>query len=296
MGASGGRKNMRILAASNLQLDRDKKAGLSLKERIQLARDIGQSRADVILYLGNMAADYRDFMNGFEIIADCDASTRLFVLGNRDLLSLHESSLTNHYDEIQARVRRYSFHLLDREPMIVNGVGFVGNVGWYDSSLFKVPVRGFEDKTLPKTFPQAHKIAGQFFTNEFEKISPSGLTFDSFFEHCYQRIEDHLERLVQDPKASKIVVALHHAPGEVFLEYGRNEKWDFWNMYMGSNALGRFFNSPKVALGLTAKTARTNSQRLGRTRVYSVGLTRAPYCQIFDDEKSFDFKDVTAWK
>ncbi len=62
---------------------------------------------------------------------------------------------------------------------------------------------------------------------------------------------------------------------------------------MGSDAYGPLFNSPKVALGLTAQTRRSEDHVVGRTRVYSICSTlEFPY-SVFEDR---DEAEKTSFK
>ena len=141
---------MRIISTSDLQLDKE-----GSKRRIAKIKPMLNLEADVLIYLGDLSDNKTNFQKGLEILAKTKATSRFYVIGNRDLLSLEDSALTDHCDEIQERLLPFGFHLLDKKPKIVNGVGFVGNCAWYDGSLFKVPINPFSNESYPDNLVEA---------------------------------------------------------------------------------------------------------------------------------------------
>jgi len=105
-----------------------------------VARAMCESGADVLLLVGDIATGpakhYRTLLRLFEGFS----GPKLFVPGNHDLWSIARRPGTRrrYRETLRHIVERYGFHYLPGNPLVHDGVGFAGTVGWYDYS-FRQP-------------------------------------------------------------------------------------------------------------------------------------------------------------
>ena len=222
---------------------------------IALAKEISQLEGDALFFGGDMASNYDDFRKGYEAFASFKGK-KVSILGNNCLETLRYSKLTEgHEEEIQECLNEFGFHLLDNQPLVIDGVGFVGNSGWYDGSLFQKS--DHLSTEYPTTFDAAMVQAVKHFQEIiFKGKIPDDLTPLAFFKYTYERVQTHLEEISAREDVSKIVLGIHHVPHQDFVLYGKSAKYDFRNFFMGSERFMEFFNHPAVALKFTGHTHR----------------------------------------
>jgi predicted phosphodiesterase len=132
---------MRVVALSDLHIAKE-----GYEESIERIREtLSTIEADVLYFGGDLSESnhndpvesFHNFEEGLEVLASSPAKKKLFVAGNNDLESLQLAPIGGHYTEIANRIRHYGFELLDNTPVIIDNIGFLGNIGWYDGSLWK---------------------------------------------------------------------------------------------------------------------------------------------------------------
>jgi predicted phosphodiesterase len=101
-----------------------------------VAKAMCESGADVIVLAGDMATGtekhYRKLLQLFSPFA----GPKLFVPGNHDLWSLarHPNTPRRYYQTLKRVTEGHGFRYLPGNPLVTDGVGFVGTVGWHDYS------------------------------------------------------------------------------------------------------------------------------------------------------------------
>lgn len=247
--------------------------------RIKHAEEAAATPGDILYFGGDLAEiDYRKpeegwrrFEEGLEILAGSPAEVKLFTLGNNDLEQLRESKLCGHYREMQERVGKYGFHLLDKTPFVYKGIAFVGNVGWFDGSTW---TKSKFDSDYPNTVKEIEESENKWFEERYE--IPDGLTSLDFYRHCRGRLKNQLKYIIDDASVKKIVVGIHFVPSKDFVLTGVNARYDYLNWYMGSEEYGELFECEKVVLGLTGHTHRSEVRKVGGVDVHNISGDEQP--------------------
>jgi predicted phosphohydrolase len=226
---------------------------------------------DVLLVGGDIAIDDAG-------IAACLARFRDFpgkkaaVAGNHDIWidrdDSHTSSSERHY-KVQDIFRASGFVPLEEEPLIVDGVGFVGAMGWYDGS--------FIDKSLG--------ISDQAYATKTPPWSHQAVWADAFMTkwHCSDKevadwqLDKLRAGLNRVSGLREIVTLVHHVPTGLLLPFPRARwlvprKWRFANAFLGSNRfselIGRF---PNVSTVMSGHIHRSGEVLLDGRRYLSIG-------------------------
>lgn len=287
---------MRIITVSDLHIGKKSLGNFG----INIAKSLSQIDGDVLYFGGDLAEPNKEvpqkgwdnFKQGLELLAKSPALTKVFTLGNNDLEQLQYSKLTEHYDELRQLIGEFGFHLLDYAPNIVNNVAFVGNVGWYDGSLW------WKFKGDPKGYPNDFKIiretAHTYFREiEFRNKLPDNLTSELFYQHCKNRLTKHLDEMHSNESVDAVVLGVHFVPDKSFVK-GDNPKYAFLNWYMGAEAHANHYQRDKVVLGFTGHTHRSDVRQVGRLNVHNLSGLEQP--RVFDlkrvDVGSYEVKKV----
>jgi hypothetical protein len=125
---------MRIAFSSDFHIDAssaNRKAVEGIAERMSaLQPDVAVIAGDV----GNTLADLREVLALFTGLT----VPRLFVAGNHDVWLEDDTpgvdSRGKYEIEIPSVCEQFGFTDLSREPVVIDGVGFAGTLGWYDYS------------------------------------------------------------------------------------------------------------------------------------------------------------------
>ncbi|MFW6438046.1 MAG: metallophosphoesterase [Armatimonadota bacterium] len=132
---------MRVLALADLHYDDESRPFVEA-----IANAVRAADAEVLILAGDVSADGPQYLDDALALFEYFDGTRLMVPGNHDLWrdeapfdtrALYERTIP----EVAAK---HGFHCLDQGPVIVNGTGFVGVMGWYDYEMRqrKAPVGG----------------------------------------------------------------------------------------------------------------------------------------------------------
>ena len=218
-----------------------------------LAEEVARLRPDVFVIAGDAANDLRALgtvLSHFDGVA----AQKLFVPGNHDLwleskkaLRRREDSWHKYRVAVPEVCSAHGFHALCGSPMEIDGVGFVGSVGWYDFSL--------ADPRLAEVYRAEDYEHGEFATelgptwwNDLSRAAwlrnpdaedwrqrRATLTSREVFARVLALLEEDLAAVRSDVNA--LVAVLHTAPFAECLE--RKEPADPFDAYEGSAALGR---------------------------------------------------------
>lgn len=120
---------MKILATSDWHYP-------DFPERVKLiAERARELEADVLVVAGDISYDEGRMHEALGLFEDFPGK-KLAVAGNHDLWVENEKgSSAKKYKRMGKVLKEHGFHYLDRGPLVLDGTGFVGNVGWYDYSL-----------------------------------------------------------------------------------------------------------------------------------------------------------------
>lgn len=225
---------MKILALSDIHLDYIRlRNGLKkeeVKEFLLKIRDkLSSFNADVFIFAGDISRKIEDINMFFEVLKDMNFY-KVYVPGNHDIWIEDGISSSEKYRKILEKIAKINnFHYLPSSPLIINKVGFVGNVGWYDYSL------GSEEFSIEEY------EKGEYGNLRWREIYWKLVVFrdDSGKILSNQEIckvmKEELERQIEDikNKVEIIVTVIHTLPFEELI-YTKN----FFSAYLGSKYLG----------------------------------------------------------
>ncbi len=260
-----GKVIMRIIALSDIHY----RSGRA--ERLEaLAQLSKEKQPDVLVLAGDLAAsslaDVGRVLQAFSRVAPI----RIFVAGNHDIWSPEGRGTLHKYEKaLPVLCRRCGFHMLDQEPVEVEGVGFVGCIGWYDYSCRQLeePMPGVRVSparpSRRSSFSHLQVLAGReeiawrdlvpadyrgkaLLWREDGRLR-SVLWNDAIFvnwgipdEQVVDRQVRHLRESVEQVSRAEVIVAVTHVVPfrEAFTEPYRRVDWAFCRAYLGCAALG----------------------------------------------------------
>ncbi|MCC6475273.1 MAG: metallophosphoesterase [Burkholderiales bacterium] len=278
---------MRVLVTSDLHYN---VAG-SREPTRRLASEVCRADADALIIAGDTCGHDLAVMDEALALFESFRGARMLVAGNHCLwVQAGQSSRHRYESEIADAARRRGFHYLDREPVILNNVAFVGNIGWYDyafaSESLSIPRRFYERKVAPGAalmLPEHHDLL-----RDRHDIRPDlleirtrwtdglhvklGCTDPDFTRQLADKLAGHL-RDVRD-RVDHIVVAMHHLPFVELVVRRNRPDWDFANGFMGSPVFGDILLAePKVRYCICGHTHVPVQVQLGGIRCMTVGST-----------------------
>ena len=218
----------------------------------RLARNIEGMcfEADVVVIVGDITSSGR-LEYSEEVLSVVkevvDPAPLLVIPGNHDIyLSEHErasgiNSLLklSMFNELAERLGCIA---LMKKPYIIDGVGFVGSIGWYDYSFapewLNFPLDAYREKSFGLYI---------WADREFIKLPMSD---EDFTLMLLNKFEEDIKSIYSN--VEKIVAVLHHLPFRKLVKYRLEPSWDFFSAYMGSENFGYIIKkySDKVELTL----------------------------------------------
>ncbi len=278
---------MRVLATGDLHYDVARSRGPAEA----LADRVARERADVLLMLGDVSGRRLDVLREGLQLFDAFAGQKLFVAGNHELWTPRGGDSLHRYEvEIAEVCRECGWHYLDAEPLVVDGVAFVGNVGWYDHSYrmasLGVPIRFYRAKVAPGA--AARMAEYRELLDGMRDIASSSLAIttrwmdgrhvrlpvddEGFTQQLAAKLRRHLEQA--SGQADTIVVGMHHLPFEEMVVRTGHPAWDFATNYLGSEVFGQvILSEPKATHLLCAHNHRARRITRDHLTCVSVGST-----------------------
>jgi len=165
------------------------------------------------------------------------APLQIMVFGNHDYWTADKNTF-KHLKRLEKIIEDSGVILLDKKPIKLGTVGFVGNCGWYDYSFA-------EKLILPGTVFEKKEFLGRVVWNDANFV---GLN-QSDPEYTNELI-DKLEKDIKgmESQMETIIAVTHHlAFKEMLTDKPGDKLWAFTNAFMGSKKLGEMLlNHPKV--------------------------------------------------
>jgi predicted phosphohydrolase len=228
---------LRIAFASDLHRDASPWNEWAIEE---LARRFVELRPEVTVIVGDLGEGPEAVGPVLERFARVPG-LRLFVPGNHDLWvtdGLGSGSWDSRrvLDEfLPAVCRECGFHPLWMEAVSLRGVGFVGNLGWYDGSLAD-PRHPLSPEAYRRGEWEGGEWADRRWTRWLDPGDPSRwLEDDDVVAEMTRRLEQHIRLLGR--RVDRIVAAIHTCPTARVVP--RSEPPDPMDAYMGSERLGK---------------------------------------------------------
>ena len=221
------------------------------------------TKADVLILAGDTFAIEQKLLIECLQLFNKFKGPKLFVAGNHDLWTTKGNSLEIYENILPKLTKRCGFHYLDQSPFIYKGIGFVGNIGWYDYS--------FKDKSKP--------IPQQYYTN---KQWPGVVTWnDKLYVHLGMSDYDFTQRVNRKLKqhltlvskqVSTIICTVHNVPFKELLRTSHTSIDKFLNAFSGSQATGEIIKSyPKVKYVFCGHTHQKKKARIGSFTAINIG-------------------------
>jgi putative phosphoesterase len=226
---------MRIACLTDLHIDY---GPLNKQVLPYLAAEIERAAPDAVAIAGDIATDLQTLGVTLKALSGL-ARTAVFVPGNHDVwCRIGEGPMKpgcsgrKYAQEIRVACEGAGFRYLPNQPIVVNGVGFAGTIGWYDYS-FRSP----ELEQRVSLDDYRSKRCGQ--NVWYDVVCADWGASD---EEIAARMEQDLARdmaLVAAENVRAIICVTHHVPFRRCVEYKGFIGWDFFSAYMGSEGLGR---------------------------------------------------------
>lgn len=251
---------MRLIVTSDLHYNvlRSKQPTLSVAE------EICRLSADALLILGDAAGQDVSILSECLRLFDTFPGRKFFVPGNHELWArAGESSLVRYQEVLPQTCAAAGFHMLDHEPVVLDRIGLVGSIGWYDfrfrPEYLGIPLRFYKEKIAPGAasrmeryqhllepsddIPEASMHMGtRWMDGEHVHLPMNDL---EFCDRLLGRLEQHLVEVADS--CETIVVGLHHVPFAELVPHNDNPSWAFAGAFLGSPAFGELLlKHPKV--------------------------------------------------
>lgn len=278
---------MRIVATADLHYNILR----SQEPARRIAGEICGLDADVLLVLGDVASrDPQIILDGLRLF-DRFPGLKLFVAGNHDIWTLPGGdSLARLERELPDICHQAGFHPLDREPVIMDDVGLVGSMGWYDYSFrprhLGIPMRFYENKIAPgaaeriaaykhlvndrSDIPEkAFNIGTHWMDGEYVQLPMSDV---EFCKYLLARFKDHLDQAAGRPR--RIIVGMHHLPFHEMVPPNDNPSWAFGMAFLGSALFGEaMLACPRISHVLCGHTHKHDRIRRDHIDCINIGST-----------------------
>ena len=225
----------------------------------------------ILILNGDIGETFEGFDLALEIIKTIPAEYKLFVCGNNDVDKIGGVCF-DYAQTLQDKVRFAGIHVLDLAPIIIDGVAFVGNLGWYDGTLWK-PVDPDVSSEYPTTLEAIHKRAFYWFrTNDAKEGDP--ITSSEFFHYLRGTLKEHLDVVLPNEDVKRVVVLSHCVTSPEFVLYGASTFFDYTSWYMGYDANlpqhSWMYDDPKIVLGIVGHVHYSKKVMVGCTPVHNV--------------------------
>jgi hypothetical protein len=279
---------MKLLVTSDLHIEKDRSVSCTTLPTI-VSKYIESNPTEQYIFaiVGDVSQDLSK-MNEFFSLFSSISIPKLFIAGNHDIWAQssneNPSKMLNSYEiyhKILPKIcKDNGFHYLDQNPYIVDRIGFVGNIGWYDFSFhskkqpavskeltfirretnqeFTWPEMNYADlssKELWAIDEQKNPSRISVWNDLYYIKWPNGLSDAAFCKTCYKTINKHFQDSYN--LIDHLVFMSHHALFEECIFRYSSYQEEFNNAYRGSKFLGDFVISHpklrKVIFGHTHK-------------------------------------------
>ncbi|HPO28550.1 MAG TPA: metallophosphoesterase [Caldisericia bacterium] len=258
---------MKIFAIADIHIEgKNKRIAYDLPSKLK-ERLKSLSNDAVLIILGDITP-YISSLHNYLLLFKGLPIKKLFVAGNHDIwVEKGGNSYIKYLNLLKDAVLSAGFHYLDYKPFILNNIGFIGNIGWYDYSFRQLNVYippfmkligkngnyiSWQDLTYSDYARKAlyADINGKIkmITSWNDRIYIRwNFTDLKFTELCFEKIKDDFRNV--ESKVDKIVFASHHIHFYECVIQKKTPEWDFNNAFMGSKKIGDFVKSrEKVSL------------------------------------------------
>lgn len=273
---------MRVLATADLHFNHPRSRELA----IDFIGQVNRQQFDVLLVIGDTAHGDGDEIEKCLAMFSF-AGAKLFVCGNHELWTRGDDSYHKFTHELPQRVRNAGWHWLEGDPLVIDSVGFVGSVGWYDYSLaphhLGIPTRFYQAKVSPGA--AARLVEHEHLVKDAADVTEQHLEIvarwnDGRYARLHRDDVQFLEELLEGLRRSlekvrgcrQVIAAVHHLPFAQMLPPRRNATWDFAWAYLGSKAIGELLlQYANVSHLLCGHSHLSMEHQVGHIRAINIG-------------------------
>lgn len=252
---------MRIAVTSDIHIDKNGPAALAA-----LARRVDTLAPDVLVVAGDVATSATVLLETF-LALRAVAPRVVYVAGNHDVWSPPELQARGQHawwrlDQLlPALCAEAGVDCLDAGPVVVDGVGFVGTLGWYDLSM--------RDTTLDA--PEEAYTRGEFhglkWMDHVYAHFPDEAGRALRCEAVAERLRGRLAAQLASCAADRIVGVTHMVAFAEQLHHKDHPGWRFCQAFIGHRGLGEVLRAdPRVELAIAGHTHLRSDLRFGSLR------------------------------
>ncbi len=197
---------------------------------LDLAEFVRRSGADAFAVAGDLAdADTDCFRACLDLFASFKG-LKLLVPGNHDLWSAGVGSEKKYREVLPSIAADCGFRMLDTGPAMQDGVGFIGNIGWYDYTFRNLELNIALEQYAAKALP------GVCTWNDGRFVDWD-LSDEEFTEKCLRKLQVAYRSI--EPRVHTVIAVLHTLPFRELLYPQASAAYEFCRAYMGSERTGR---------------------------------------------------------
>lgn len=279
---------MRILITADLHYDMARSRSGTEK----LARKVLRLGGDALVLLGDTAGADLQYHRQCLALFDDFPGQKLLVPGNHCLWCRKEDDSLTRYERILPDLAAEAgFHMLDHEPVILEGVGLAGSIGWYDYSFrdrsLDIPPAFYRAKVAPGAAGRLRRYQ-HLITEHADELTERQLAITArWMDGVHVRLEmtderfaeilcDKLARRLDNlaGRCDRIVVFLHHLPFKQLVPEDRPDRFTFAAAFLGSSCLGEvLLHRDKVTDVYCGHSHWPAHHTIGHLEVINVGST-----------------------
>lgn len=289
---------MRILVTADLHYD----VSRSRDSVERLAGEVCRTAADALILVGDTAGrDLNVFGGALKLFSDF-RGRKLLVPGNHCLWCRQgEDSMVRYEQHLPNLAAEHDFTVLDHEPLVLNGVGLVGSIGWYDYSFadesLGVPHPFYEAKVSPgaaaylgghEELLEAHRevlnerhmrLGARWMDGENVRL---GMGDTEFCDWLSKRLDRQLKQLAF--RTDHIVAFMHHLPFRQLVPSERPDRFAFAAAYLGAGRLGEvLLKYPQVKCVYCGHSHWRGQCEVGHLKIVNVGSTYVEkYLEVYE--------------
>ena len=238
---------------------------------------------DIFVLCGDISPDIEQVEYTLELFSGVSCE-KIFVPGNHDIWvsdkELQEGghdSFEKYFCLLPQVCYSQGFIPLWMEPVIHDGVGFVGTIGWYDYSFGSGLFQFTEDEYSLKTFRDniwndlryARWVdASSMFEKYYDCIPDSEVS-----RQFNTKLSQDINGMTGKKDVREIVVVTHHPPFRELITFKGDPLWDYFSAFMGSSETGKLLlQEPKVTHAICGHLHERNDRFIGQIRALSASV------------------------